>query len=207
VSGTIRPLGREDAARAAEVLARAFVDVPIYRAVFAGASTEARLSALRRVKRGFVEASLRHHDPRALFVGDALAACMLVMRPSELPISWTSEWWQSLGCATTSPRAIARFLRLRSYFGKKHAPHMAEPHFYLFVLGVDPLHQRRGYGRDLLRALHDDADAQRAACYLETDSEANVRLYQSVGYRIESDEEVAFLDDVRIVTMKRPPKR
>jgi ribosomal protein S18 acetylase RimI-like enzyme len=203
---TIRALERDDASRAADVLARAFMTSPTYQAIFAGASDEKRLSALRRVKRGFVEASLRHHAPRALFAGDALAACMLAMRPTELPISWSSELVQSLGCALTGPRAIVRFLRLRTHFQKKHEPHMKEPHFYLFVLGVDPLHQRRGYGRELLRVLHEEADAQGAASYLETDTDANVRLYQSVGYRIESDERVASLDDLRVITMKRPAR-
>jgi ribosomal protein S18 acetylase RimI-like enzyme len=203
---SIRALERQDAARAADVLARAFMTSPTYQAIFAGASDERRLELLRRVKRGFVESSLRHHAPRALFAGDALAACMLVMRPAELPISWSSEAWQSMGCATTGPRAIIRFLRLRAHFAKKHEPHMKEPHFYLFVLGVDPLHQRRGYGRELLRVLHEDADAQGAASYLETDTDANVRLYESVGYRIESDERIASIDDLRVITMKRPPR-
>jgi ribosomal protein S18 acetylase RimI-like enzyme len=131
-----------------------------------------------------------------------MVGCSLVMPPGTYPLSVRDEFMQAVGCATTGPTAIFRFLRLGSYVT---AHHIKEPHFYLFVLGVDPPRQGRGIGKALLRELNARADAAGVPCYLETEKAINVRLYESVGYRVVSDGTVPGLGSVRLWTMVRPP--
>lgn len=62
--------------------------------------------------------------------------------------------------------------------------HPRGPHHYLWFLGVEPRYQGRGLGSELVRSLTARADAGGDACYLETDVERNVGLYQGHGFRV-----------------------
>ncbi len=199
----VSPLEPRDASGAAGVLARAFEDSPVYAAVLTERSPAARLRTLTRVKRGFVAALQHHGESRA--VRDPATADLvgvaLVLGLGGYPLSMRDELFQSAGCVTAGPLAIARFLRLTAYMRRRH---LAEPHFYLFALGVEPARQGRGVGKALLADLNARADAARAPCFLETEKAINVRLYESVGYRVVTDEPVTGLG-VRMWTMVRPP--
>jgi len=62
--------------------------------------------------------------------------------------------------------------------------HPDEPHWYLPLIGVDPVHQRKGHGSALLQhALH-RSDRDRAPAYLESTNPANIRLYERHGFRV-----------------------
>ena len=56
-------------------------------------------------------------------------------------------------------------------------------HWYLYPIGVDPIHQGKGYAGRLLRAKLAEVDTQNVPCYLETNKEKNVTLYQHFGLR------------------------
>jgi len=192
-----------DAEPAAEILARAFLDSPVYVTVLGGHAERARKAALLRVKRGFVRMTAHHGASLVARVLDRPAGVALVMPPRAYPLSLLDEIRQASGCATTGPGAIRRFLRLSAYVRRRH---IEEPHFYLMALGVLPELQGRGIGRALLAELHARADALGAPAYLETEKAINVRLYESVGYRVLTDEEIPGLPGVRMWTMRRDPR-
>jgi ribosomal-protein-alanine N-acetyltransferase len=56
----------------------------------------------------------------------------------------------------------------------------------IHTIGVDPAHQRRGIGRELLRGLLVVADAAAAAVFLEvrTDNDAARALYEDEGFTV-----------------------
>jgi ribosomal protein S18 acetylase RimI-like enzyme len=197
----IRPLLRHQARDAAAVLGRAFAESPGYLAALSHLEGPRRHAALERVKRGFVEAAVRYQEAESLWVGEQLAGVSLVLAPGQYPPTLRAEAWQASGCATTGARGIANFVRLRTHNAKHH---VTEPHYYLFVLGVDPAFQGRGLGRALLAKLHERVDARHVSAYLETDTTRNVRLYESVGYSVLTDGGVAGLPGLRFWTMRRP---
>jgi len=194
-------LQRPDSIDASGVLARAFADSPVYAAVLTDKNEAARLKTLTRVKAGFVSATVGHRESRVVREGDRVVGVSLVMAPGGYPLSWADEIRQSTGCATTGPTAILRFLKLTAYMRKRHEP---RPHFYLFAIAVDPSRQGRGIGKALLRELHARADAAAAPCYLETEKAINVKLYESQGYRVVTDENIPGFDSLRMWTMRRP---
>jgi ribosomal protein S18 acetylase RimI-like enzyme len=204
MSHEIRALERGDAALGGAVLGRAFVDSPGYHALLSHLDGTRRAIALERVKRGFVEAAVRFHEAKGVWVDGELAGASLVQAPGQYPTSLRAEAWQSAGCARTGLRGIANFIRMRSYIAKHH---LREPHYYLFVLGIEPKFQGRGLGRALLAKLHERVDANGVASYLETDTERNVRLYSSVGYEVITDERIPAFPDFRCWTMRRPRQR
>ncbi|MHC1762706.1 MAG: GNAT family N-acetyltransferase [Verrucomicrobiia bacterium] len=59
----------------------------------------------------------------------------------------------------------------------------AEAHWHLLTLGVHPDFQGNGLGSQLLRAGRQRARAAQLPCYLETTNCANVRFYESHGFR------------------------
>jgi ribosomal protein S18 acetylase RimI-like enzyme len=66
-------------------------------------------------------------------------------------------------------------------YHKKHAP---APHCYLFFIGVDPRFQGKGYGGKLLRPLLDRMDKKNLSCYLNTQNEKNIGLYEHFGFSV-----------------------
>ena len=64
---------------------------------------------------------------------------------------------------------------------KRHAPFR---HWYLLLLGVDPVFQGKGYAGNLLRAMLARLDQEQLPCYLETHNEKNVSMYQHYGFKV-----------------------
>jgi ribosomal protein S18 acetylase RimI-like enzyme len=65
-----------------------------------------------------------------------------------------------------------------------HKRCISEPHWYLFLMAVDPKFQKQGHARNLLNTMLTDIDAENLPCYLETHNQKNVDLYQRYGFRI-----------------------
>ena len=64
---------------------------------------------------------------------------------------------------------------------KKH-PH--QPHFYLFVLGVDTEQQGKGIGGQLMKPVLERCDRDGIPAYLESSKEKNVPLYERNGFKV-----------------------
>jgi ribosomal protein S18 acetylase RimI-like enzyme len=64
---------------------------------------------------------------------------------------------------------------------KKYAP---VRHCYLAALGVDPAHQGQGFASKLLTPMLERLDADRTACYVETQNLKNVAMYRHFGFEL-----------------------
>jgi ribosomal protein S18 acetylase RimI-like enzyme len=112
------------------------------------------------------------------------AACWLP--PGQVNVSV----WQMLrvGALTTGLKmglaGLRRIDNSETYTRRMHHRCITQPHWYLWVLGVDPSHQGQGIGGALLRAGITRADASHLPCYLETMNPDNVPLYQKFGFVI-----------------------
>jgi ribosomal protein S18 acetylase RimI-like enzyme len=62
--------------------------------------------------------------------------------------------------------------------------HVPFRHWYLQLLGVDPAYQGKGYAGALLKPMLARADRERVSCFLETQLEKNVALYEHFGFRV-----------------------
>lgn len=65
-----------------------------------------------------------------------------------------------------------------------HHRHLQERHCYLFFIGVDPSFQGRGYGAKLIRPVLDWMDRRQVTCYLNTQNEMNIGLYEHFGFSV-----------------------
>ncbi len=81
-------------------------------------------------------------------------------------------------------RAVLRLFNLNTISEIIHERFAPEPHWYLFLLGVDPASQGRGLGGLLLQPILAKVDAAHLPCYLETNNRSGVRFYQKHGFNV-----------------------
>jgi ribosomal protein S18 acetylase RimI-like enzyme len=65
----------------------------------------------------------------------------------------------------------------RAYIGGK-------PYLYLQIIGMAPAFQGQGFGGQLLRALIEKSEQTGVPLYLETETEANVSMYEHLGFTV-----------------------
>ncbi len=100
--------------------------------------------------------------------------------------------------------AMERWLTMLDAFERVREEAIDAPHWFLALLGVDPVAQGRGVGAALLQVGHDAADRDGRPCFLETFTEPNVAYYRRRGYGLTRSTTIA--DGVPIHAMTRPPQ-
>jgi ribosomal protein S18 acetylase RimI-like enzyme len=100
-------------------------------------------------------------------------------------------------------RARRRLGKAQAYLTQAHQRYMSAPHWYLWVLGVEPACQGKGIGGTLLRAGLARADTAQMPCYLETMKSENVALYEHFGFVVAGEGTIPD-SNVRTWSMIRP---
>jgi GNAT superfamily N-acetyltransferase len=177
----IQTLRQDEIELATAVISNAFHEDPLTVYLYPGEQERSRLAPL-------MFAALVRYD-------------CLFGQVDVLPGGTAVATWLRPGATTETPERLAAagfddlpaempLERLDAFFAaiaparERAAP---EPHWYLRLLGVDPMHQGRGLGSRILMHGLSRADASRQPCYLETFSVRNVAFYPRHGFRLVSD--------------------
>ncbi len=104
------------------------------------------------------------------------------------------------------PLELPRTLHVTRYTDETHASAAPGPHWYLWVLGVEPENQGRGTGSRLLQTVIQQAREQGVPCYLETENPRNVPFYQKHGFRLLREVAIP-QSDVRIYALLWEPDK
>lgn len=62
--------------------------------------------------------------------------------------------------------------------------HPSEPHWYLPLLGVDPVYHGKGLGSAVLKHATSKFDNENVLAYLESSSRRNIPLYERHGFKV-----------------------
>lgn len=174
-------LPRQDAARGAAMLADAFQEDPVWRALFDGQATLAQR--------------------RAAFETPLLYTCRYGQAWASSPalegvIAWTpgqrarmslsgllgsGALWAGLrmgGLLSARVQAVFRPIE-----ADREAHLRGREYLYVVILGVAPQQQGQGIGGRLLRAAIAESERQGLPLYLETETERNVAFYARHGFR------------------------
>lgn len=81
-------------------------------------------------------------------------------------------------------QTLLRQAAFAEYAGQVRARCVPPQHWYLQILGVDPVYQGRGWAGRLLRPALSRADRDGLPCFLETQLEKNVALYEHYGFHV-----------------------
>lgn len=160
------------------MLARAFYDDPVFSWFL-----PAEGSRHRRLRRFFVTGL--HHE--SLRHGAVEVACV------DGRVAGAAAWIPPGTSFGTEASALPGYLRA---FGRRlvivaqyqsvavRARPREEPHWYLAVIGVDPVRQGYGVGAALLRSRLRRCDEEGRPAYLESSKLENVPLYQHFGFHV-----------------------
>jgi GNAT superfamily N-acetyltransferase len=174
----IRVAGRGDAAETAQMLARAFHDDPLFCWMLPAES-----SRHRRLRRFFV--TEMHHE--SLRPGAVDVACV------DGRVAGAAVWFPPGTPLGTEAAALPGYLRafgrrlviVSQYQSAAVSAHPREQsHWYLAIIGVDPVWQGHGVGAALLRSRLRRCDQEGLPAYLESSKPENVALYQHFGFHV-----------------------
>jgi ribosomal protein S18 acetylase RimI-like enzyme len=199
---TITRLARPQLPQAAQVLARAFHTDPMSTYMLPDESRrEAALAA-------FFRATLRI----AFWNGQVettpgLEGVAVWLAPGKTDFTWPVILRSRLILLPIhfGGASYQRFMRTVESFDQDHQRVIGGRYWYLLHLGVAPGQQGQGIGSRLMGPGLAQADQAGLRCYLETLTEANVRLYQRHGFTIRSENAVQ-PDGPRFWTMVRDPQ-
>jgi ribosomal protein S18 acetylase RimI-like enzyme len=196
-----RRLAPADADAAADVLARAFVDDPLWRFLFPEPGRRAAL--VLQAYRSFAPAFVAEFV--TLGVGAPLEGVAVWSPPDQAPPQLGALLGAGLLTLVFSP-LLAGLARAAPIFGRvdalrrRHAP---EPHYYLNTLGVAPAARGRGRASALVRPVLAQADARGLTAYTETLTPENVPIYERYGFVVREEAAVPEAG-LRIWALQRP---
>jgi ribosomal protein S18 acetylase RimI-like enzyme len=177
---TARPAASADVAELARVLSRAFYDDPPF--VWMLPDERSR----ERRARGMFKTIMRSHALKYGGVDVAVDGTAVVGGAI-----WLPPWhWRPTN--REQVRSLPGFIRalggrlgpaseLLAYMVRHHPP---EQHWYLYAIGVDPVHQGKGVASVLLRSRLARSDEAGLPAYLESSKPENVPLYEHFGFEI-----------------------
>jgi GNAT superfamily N-acetyltransferase len=195
----VLPLREEEIGEASAVIARAFHDDALTVHLYPDADARGRLAPV------MFEAIVRYDwlfgQVDRLPGLTAVATWLKPDNAMETPERLAAAGFNELSEEIPLDRLDAFF----SVVGPAHECAVPEPHWYLRLIGVDPVHQGERLGSTLLRYGLDRADASGHPCFLETFAERNAPFYLRHGFDLVIDE-VEPGTGIRIWGFHRPPR-
>lgn len=178
---SVAPLPEGEAPAAVRLLADAFADNPLNRAVIRSPRRRRRERSNAWGLRVQLPLAARHGQVLAGLEGAALAGVLVAGAPWAHPfpapsplLRVVSAFGQGLGAAARWGEAFEALLARRP----------TDAHWYLSLLGVRPDRRGRGIGTALLAAWLARVDAASGAAWLETDEPRTLALYRRAGFEV-----------------------
>lgn len=192
----VRIATQADAAAMSTALARAFATNPFVRWLLPDDDHYARVG--EDFFRLGVDGDLAHGE---VFTNDARSGAALWLPPgSPSPgmlqqLKLGLQLWQAIG--------TGRLLITANALGKFEAARPRQPHWYLTILGTDPLVQGQGVGGALIEPILRRSDQDGTPAYLQSSNPENVSYYQRFGFEVTG--EVDYEGGPTIPLMLRQP--
>ncbi|MCA1452539.1 GNAT family N-acetyltransferase [Bradyrhizobium sp. BRP22] len=165
----IATVGSADIERAISVLVLAFSADPVTRWTYP--DPDQYLTSFRALVRAFGGRAFEQDTARRV---DDYAGVALWLPPGIEP--------DEAALAATMP--AGRESEMAAVFEGMAAYHPSEAHWYLPLIGVDPLYRGKGCGGALLEDAVRLFDRDHVAAYLESTNPANIPLYQRYGFEV-----------------------
>jgi hypothetical protein len=170
----VRSAGDPDIIGITEILAAAFQDEPVMSFIFPDPGVRrARLP-------GFFKVIYQSDYPvGACFVTGQGEAVTIWQAPGHGHLSWLEKIKMAWPWISASRMALGRAL---AYSAASDANRPKEPHWYLHIAGCVPSEQGKGFGSAAIRAGLARCDRDCVPAYLETSTESNLVIYESLGF-------------------------
>lgn len=181
IGGLFRP-GRDRIGQASEMLTRAFFNDPKLTYVL----TEPQDREAMGTHLLTFELNYGMHYGRVYATSPGMEGVAVWLPSSKSAITFWRAF-RSGGMALSKNLGKENMKRLMNFSDQVdayHARHAPGPHCYLFFIGVDPEMQGRGFAGKLIRPVLDRLDQKGTDCYLHTQNENNIGLYEHFGFEV-----------------------
>ncbi len=185
----IRALRKHEHPAAAAVTSRALVDSPTSVAIYGDDALDA-LGGLHRELGSFF--ALLPHPQLAAFTGECVVAAAGMAPPGGCIGSFLSADAAELRQAPPAP--VGDPARAHAFWAHWAEADLAEEHWHLGPVGVEPGYQGRGIGGELMGALCAWLDEGGRRAWLETDKARNVRFYSALGFEVATEDVILGVD-------------
>ena len=81
-------------------------------------------------------------------------------------------------------KVISKMMAFSDYASPIHKSHTPFRHWYLMYIGVESMFQGKGYASALIKPMLTRIDQEYLPCFLETQNEKNVHIYQNFGFKV-----------------------
>jgi ribosomal protein S18 acetylase RimI-like enzyme len=190
------------AERIGEMMARAFDGDELYAALFP--ALERRRAVLPPLMAFGVRYGILYGEVYA--TSPALEGVAVWIRGDKsLMTPWRSLRAGGLALYAKIGAAARRMGAVERYVTTLHRRHAPAPYWHLSPVAVDPPHQGKGLARRLLTATFARLDREALPCFLETQSEDNVAIYEKYGFAVVEEGTIPETD-VRHWAMLREPR-
>jgi GNAT superfamily N-acetyltransferase len=166
----IRSIPKSEEQAVAETLTLAFATDPVFRYWLPSASDYLKWFApfcMAMGDRGFAH--------NTVFATENFEAAAMWLPPGVEPDHERANAVDMPGTRETAKIAAELQAQMEHY-------HPKTPHWYLWMVGVDPRCQGKGHGSSLLKHTLERCDREHAMAYLESSSPKNVPLYERHGF-------------------------
>ena len=188
---------------AAKVLTDAFMDDPMYKAIFP--VPERREKAYSAMWSGLLQYSQKYGE---VYTTPEVKGVASWLSPGNTEVTFIGQILTGFALY----RAIMKFsaeerthiMHAMDFVDVEHKRLVHEPHWYLWALGVSPDHQGKGIGGRLIGPVMAQADNEGVPCYLEVGTETNVAFYEKRGFMVIWDGD-APIEGVHVWMMLRDP--
>ena len=160
------------------VLSRAFYDDPVMSHFFPGDELRAK-----RLPPLFRRDATRVRRTGEVWCSAGVEAAALWSAPGQ----WKVRGFDVVREAPTALLFGRRLPQAFRFLQEMEKVHAREPHWYLGVLGTDPLQQGKGFGSAVMAPVLKRCDESGVAAYLESSKESNVSFYERHGFRVTSE--------------------
>jgi len=181
MNNEVRLILEKDVDSAAASLAKAFMNDPLQNYAFPD-EQERKERSPAHFKAG-VEYGMKFGEVYTTTYGEGAVVCLppnaTDITPEKAEEGGLNRLPQLLG-----EEQANRFFSVLDFIGTYHNQDVPEPHWYVMILGVDPVHHGKGLGKALLEPVMKKAGANGQPVYLETAQPNNVPFYEKQGFRV-----------------------
>lgn len=179
---TIIELDPKQKRKAAEVVASAFLDYPMFTHYFP--SEKRRKRWLPWYMKNTLNCALRYGK---VFVTSDFSGVMFVLPPNHTRLT-NGDYIKNGFLLAPLIVGLKNYFRndaCEKFIADTHEQILSgREHYYLWGLVADPNTQRKGVGTALMKILTDAADAENKPVYLETHDKNNVAYYEKFGFEL-----------------------
>jgi len=176
------PLSKQNVQEAAETLASAFEDFPLF--TFLLPEKRNRLEKLKVIFEGYVRHGLRYGQVYATSLKHEGVAVLYNYEEINTSLFAYFRCGMFKFIRKLGLKDSLRFVKITDYMLELHEKKMVEPHWYIGPFGVDPLYQRKGYGTFLVNEIVKITKNENWPYYLETNKEENVDFWRRFGFEV-----------------------